>query len=200
MSDNTGKTLPFPSTKLYIGDSRQDSAIDAIDTTASCSAILEACLFASGEPISIPQVAKLLGMPRQKVARALIELQREYDEDARGIRISIFGDSAQMTTRSAYAHIVRQLVAPAQRQTLRQSALETLAIIAYRQPVTRQEIDQIRGVQSNDSVRALLQKGLIRELGQRDTLGHPMELGTTDLFLSHFGMNSLLDLPAENIP
>ncbi|MDR1263601.1 MAG: SMC-Scp complex subunit ScpB [Oscillospiraceae bacterium] len=160
----------------------------------------EAVLFASGEPIRIPDTARALGVRSSALKTALIALAREYDEANRGMCVQVFGDSAQMTTRPDYAQAVKQTLQPIARQSLSHHVLEALAVVAYHQPVTRGEIDQMRGVKSDASVHTLLSRGLIRELGRRDTLGHPMEFGTTDLFLRHFGLSQLGELPTPNTP
>jgi segregation and condensation protein B len=159
---------------------------------------LEAVLFAVGDALNIPDTAKMLGLPKKQVVTALRRIQAEYDDGSRGMRVNIFGDHAQMVTRESYADIVKLLTTPKVNQPLRQAVLETLAVIAYHQPATRAEIDQVRGVKSESSVKTLLEAGLIREIGKRDTLGHPMEFGTTDKFLSHFGISGLSDLPKPN--
>jgi segregation and condensation protein B len=155
----------------------------------------EAVLFASGEPIRIPDTARSLGVRSAALRAALTQLASEYDEAKRGVCIMVFGDSAQMCTRPDYADAVKQTLQPLQRRSLSHHVLETLAVVAYNQPVTRGEIDQMRGVKSDSSVHTLLARGLIRELGRRDTLGRPMEFGTTDLFLRHFGLTALGELP-----
>jgi len=160
---------------------------------------LEAALFASGEAIRISETAKTLGISTVTLEETLRELQREYDRENRGICLRLFGDSAQMTTRALYSGVVRTLLNPIQKVSLTQAVLETLAIVAYRQPVTRPEIDQMRGVKSDATVHTLVNRGLIRELGRRESLGRPMEFGTTDLFLKHFGLNSINELPSEQL-
>ncbi|MDR2505977.1 MAG: SMC-Scp complex subunit ScpB [Oscillospiraceae bacterium] len=165
--------------------------LNTVPTTNS----IEAVLFASGEPLCISETAKTLAVSKKQIVTLLRRLQAEYDDSNRGMRINIFGDHAQMITRESYADFVKLLTTPKVNQPLRQAVLETLAVIAYHQPATRAEIDQIRGVKSDSSVKTLLDMELIRELGKRDTLGRPMEFGTTDKFLSHFGIAGLSDLP-----
>ena len=101
----------------------------------------------------------------------------------------------QLVSKAEYATYVERVLQPVQRQSLSQSALETLVIVAYRQPVTRQEVEAIRGVKCDYSLQSLIQKGLILDAGHKETLGRPILYATTDLFLSHFGLASLADLP-----
>ena len=126
---------------------------------------------------------------------ALKELRDEYDFQQRGWILRVFGSHVQLATRPLYAEDVVRLLQPAQRQSLSQAIMETLAVVAYRQPVTKAEIEQLRGVKCDYSVQSLTTKGLIREVGRKDTVGHPILYGTTDKFLSHFGISSLEDLP-----
>ncbi|MDR0396286.1 MAG: SMC-Scp complex subunit ScpB [Oscillospiraceae bacterium] len=166
------------------------------DSPADLIRIAEAVLFASGEPVRIPDAARALGVRSSALKSAMTALAREYDDGGRGVCVRVFGDSAQMCTRPAFAQTVRRTLQPIARQPLSHHVLETLAVVAYHQPVTRGEIDQMRGVKSDSSVHTLLSRGLIRELGRRATLGRPMEFGTTDLFLRHFGLSQLDELPA----
>ena len=123
------------------------------------------------------------------------QLRDEYDLDARGVRLARFGDSVQLTTRAEYAPYIERLLQPVQKQSLSQAAMETLSIIAYRQPVTKAEIEAVRGVKCDYSVSSLLHKELICEMGRRESLGRPILYGTTTKFLQHFGIESLNELP-----
>ena len=106
-----------------------------------------------------------------------------------------YGDHLRMETRPEFAPYVERLLQPVQRQSLSQTAMETLAVIAYRQPVTKGEIEQIRGVKCDYSVQSLLHKGLIREAGRKEALGRPILYATTDRFLEHFGISDIRELP-----
>ena len=127
--------------------------------------------------------------------KALEKLSDEYDFNQRGFMLKRFGTKVQLATRPLYADAVVRLLQPVQMQSLGQAAMETLAVVAYRQPVTRAEVEQIRGVKCDYSLQSLMIKGLIRETGRKDTIGRPILYGTTDEFLSHFGIRSLEDLP-----
>ena len=112
-----------------------------------------------------------------------------------GICLKRFGSHIQLSTRPDYAPQIEKLLQPIQKQSLSQAALETLAVVAYKQPVTRLDIEAVRGVKCDYSVQSLMNKGLIEEVGRKETLGRPILYGTTDAFLSHFGLTSLEDLP-----
>ncbi|MEI3406392.1 MAG: SMC-Scp complex subunit ScpB [Christensenellales bacterium] len=111
------------------------------------------------------------------------------------MRLLRFGQHVQLATRPDYAKYVEKLLQPVQKQSLSQAVMETLAVIAYRQPVTKAEIELIRGVKCDYSVQTLVTRGLIAEVGRKDALGRPILYGTTDAFLRHFCLNSLADLP-----
>ena len=119
----------------------------------------------------------------------------DYDYNRRGICLKRFGSHIQLSTRPDYAPQIEKLLQPIQKQSLSQAALETLAVVAYKQPVTRLDIEAVRGVKCDYSVQSLMNKGLIEEVGRKETLGRPILYGTTDAFLSHFGLTSLEDLP-----
>ena len=159
------------------------------------SQILEAILFVSGEPVATDELSRALNVSQLEAVVALEALQAMYDRDERGIELKRYGDHYKLETRAAYAPYVQRLLQPVQRQTLSQAAMETLAVVAYRQPVTRGEIEAIRGVKCDYSVQSLLNKGLIKEVGRKETLGHPTLLGTTDRFLEHFGIGDVRELP-----
>lgn len=156
---------------------------------------IEAILFVSGEPVRVDDLCKALNVKPSVLDKALTWLQNEYDMMQRGFCLRRFGRRVQLTTRALYAREVVRLLQPVQRQSLSQAAMETLAVIAYRQPVTRAEIEQVRGVKCDYSIQSLMNKQLIREVGRKETLGRPMLFGTTDTFLQHFGLTSLDDLP-----
>ena len=159
------------------------------------SKILEAILFVSGEPLQIAALANALEVTELEVSAAADELASDYDYHRRGICLKRFGSHIQLSTRADYAPQIEKLLQPIQKQSLSQAALETLAVVAYKQPVTRLDIEAVRGVKCDYSVQSLVNKGLIEELGRKEPLGRPILYGTTDAFLSHFGLASLEDLP-----
>jgi segregation and condensation protein B len=157
--------------------------------------IAEAILFVAGEPVALTDLQEAIGVAEDELRQGLEELDNEYTFARRGIILRRFGEHVQLSTRPEYAEYVERLLQPVQKQSLSQSAMETLAIIAYRQPCTRGEIEAVRGVKCDYSVQSLALKGLIAEAGRKDTVGHPILYVTTDKFLSHFGITDLTQLP-----
>ena len=156
---------------------------------------IEAILFVAGEAVRLDELARALEMPVGQVEKALEDLKNEYDYEQRGFCIKRFGRQVQLATRALYADDVVRLLQPVQKQSLSQAAMETLAVVAYRQPVTKAEVEEIRGVKCDYSIHSLTVKNLIQEVGRKDTLGRPILYGTTEEFLSHFGLTTLEDLP-----
>lgn len=157
--------------------------------------IIEAILFVAGEPVKISDLAVALGLGEMETIRAIEEMERQFDRNKRGITVRRYGDHLRLETRAEYAPYVERLLQPVQKQSLSQTAMETLAVIAYRQPTTKGEVEQVRGVKCDYSVQSLLQKGLIKEVGRKETLGRPILYATTDQFLEHFGISDLRELP-----
>lgn len=160
-------------------------------------AAIEAVLFASGEKISVDELAVLLGINELDLKAIMQEMILDYNQEKRGIQIVPFDNGYIMCTRPAYSGIVSKLVKIPGRR-LSAAAMETLAIIAYQQPVTRAEIEQIRGVKVDKIINNLLEKGLIKEDGQKEVLGKPILYVTTHEFLKTFALSSLKDLPNIN--
>ena len=156
---------------------------------------IEAILFVAGEAVSIRDLARALQTDEKTVRGELNAIRDEYDYNQRGFLLKRFGDKVQLATRPLYSQDVLRLLQPVQQQSLSQAAMETLAVVAYKQPVTRAEVEQIRGVKCDYSLQSLINKGLIRETGRKDTIGRPILFGTTDEFLSHFGLEGLEGLP-----
>ena len=156
---------------------------------------IEAILFVAGDAVDIRDLVRALEKKKKKVRKALQDLESEYDFNQRGFMIKRFGEKVQLATRPLYAEDVVRLLQPVQKQSLSQAAMETLAVVAYRQPVTRADVEQIRGVKCDYSLQSLTAKGLIQEVGRKETIGRPILFGTTDEFLSRFGIESLDKLP-----
>ena len=163
--------------------------------TPELAHVIEAILFVAGEPVELNELRRALDVTEMETMQALDALESDYDFHRRGICLKRFGHHIQLSTRPEYAPYVERLLQPIQRQSLSQSAMETLAVVAYRQPVTKLEIEAVRGVKCDYSVQSLVNKGLIEEVGRKDALGRPILYGTTDAFLAHFGLSSLDDLP-----
>ena len=125
----------------------------------------------------------------------LSEMEDEYNSNCRGIRIYMTDETIQLVTNPIYYDNIIKLLAPPVEKNMSDSMMETLSVIAYRQPVTRADIEAVRGVRCEYSVSQLLKQGFIKELGRKDVVGRPMLFGTTDTFLRRFGLKSLADLP-----
>lgn len=158
-------------------------------------ASVEAILFVSGNPVNVAELAHSMNLTEGEMDAALAELAQSYVDGGRGIRLNRNGGEAYLSIDPAQARAVESFLQPMKKQALSQAVMETLSVIAYRQPATRAEIEAVRGVKCDYSVQLLLKRGLIEEAGQRETLGRPTEYRTTDKFLMHFGIESLDELP-----
>lgn len=158
------------------------------------TAFYEALLFIAERPLSTAEIADLAGVPRVQAEAALSTLAEELADDGRGIRVQRMDDAWQLVTAP---EVGSRLAAYAAREEARLSpaALEALAVVAYRQPCTRSEVDRVRGVDSDYVIRSLQHRRLIAEVGRRDTPGRPVLFATTFTFLERFGLTSLDDLP-----
>ena len=152
-------------------------------------------LFVSGEPVTLSSLKGVLDMPEPDIRQALDELMHEYRERDRGILIYEIAQGYQMVTNPMYAKLLRKFTNTATSNKLSMPALETLAIIAYKQPLIKAEIEQIRGVSSDGVIKSLLDKRLIKIVGQKEAPGKPMLYGTTREFLQYFGLKDLTELP-----
>ena len=158
--------------------------------------MLEAMLFAHAEPIETARLAEAMYLDEAAAEEGLLALQKQYDERGSGLSLLRFdGGRWQLTTRPAYAEVVKRVLDTRRNAPLSPAALEVLAIVAYNQPVSRGFIEQVRGVDSSSTVSNLLEKGLIEEAGRLDLPGRPVAFRVTDTFLRVFGLGSLNDLP-----
>lgn len=160
--------------------------------------VIESLLFVAGEPVTVAQLARTLQLPADTVETALAQLAEEYRE--RGIRLQRHGDTIQLVSAPEAALAVARFLGIQATTRLSTAALEVLAIIAYRQPLTRAQIEDIRGVDSSSVIRALLARELIADVGRLETVGRPILYATTPTFLRQFGLTSLDDLPPLDIP
>jgi len=168
-----------------------------IKNYSQAKAILEALLFTTADPISVKKISSIMNDLPIKTIRALIlDLQLEYDQKGKGVQINEVAGGYQMATRHFTGEWVFKLHKNRKRAPLTSATLETLAIIAYKQPITRAEIEAIRGVDSGGIVRNLLDQNLIKMVGRKDVIGHPPQYGTTETFLKVFGLKRLSDLPS----
>jgi segregation and condensation protein B len=156
---------------------------------------LEALLFVSDEPVASVVLAQALGVERREADDLCEELARSYEERGAGITLRSVGGGWRLTTHPDAAPVVEQFVLASRHTRLTKAALETLSIVAYKQPVTRHQISGIRGVNSDGVLRALVDRGLIAEVGREETPGRPVLYGTTPEFLERLGLASLSDLP-----
>lgn len=157
--------------------------------------IVEAILFVSGDAVETDALKEAIGLSEDELNETLDALDSEYEFDRRGMRLLRFGSHVQLATRQDYAQYVERILQPVQKQSLSMAIMETLAVIAYKQPVTKTEIEQIRGVKCDYSIQSLVNKGLIEEKGRKETIGRPLLFGTTDAFLRHFAISTIEDLP-----
>jgi segregation and condensation protein B len=164
----------------------------------SLPAMLEGLLFVAAEPVTPLQLAAALDLTTVEVEKGLEELEEQLR--GRGLRLQRHSGRVQLTTAPEMADSVERFLGLEATSRLSRAALETLAIIAYQQPVTRPAVDMVRGVNSDGVIKSLLSKGLLQEVGRSDGPGRPILYGTTPAFLQHFGLNSLSELPSLNPP
>ncbi|WP_087971576.1 SMC-Scp complex subunit ScpB [Oceanobacillus rekensis] len=159
-------------------------------------AIAEGLLFASGdEGISMKQLCRILDVPDSIIQYILKELEHDYGRKDRGLMIMKSRGILHLTTKPEHSNYFKKLLELPHAHKMSQAALETLAIIAYQQPITRTEIEEIRGVKSDRPVQTLLSRSLIEETGRKDSVGRPILFGTSKDFLTYFGLTSLEELP-----
>ena len=156
---------------------------------------LESLMFVWGQPLNVKDAAEMFNVPWREVYEYMKELREEYEEQARGIRIREIDKSFQFCTAPENGEYIEHFCTPTKEKKLSQSAMEVLAIIAYKQPVTRSEIESIRGIKCERVIEGLAKKELIEEKGRSNGIGRPILYGTTKLFLEKFGFETLKDLP-----
>ncbi|MCG8540952.1 MAG: SMC-Scp complex subunit ScpB [Clostridia bacterium] len=157
--------------------------------------IIESILFVWGEPLDIKQLAKVLELPKEKIKQYIYELNSEFEEQYRGIKIIEVNNCFQLATRLENHPYIEKMCVTSQNRGLSQPTLEALAIIAYRQPITKYEIEAVRGVKCDKPIGTLMDRELIEIKGKLEKTGRPNIYGTTDTFLRAFGFKSLDDLP-----
>lgn len=158
-------------------------------------AAIEAVLFAAGVPVELDRLADILELDRITTRSILARMIDDYDYNMRGIHIIRLDNSYQLGTRREYYEYIRRLAEPKRSQSLSSAAMEVLAIVAYKQPITKSTIENIRGVSCDTPVNRLLERNFIEEKGRLEAPGRPILLGTTDEFLRSFGLSSVADLP-----
>lgn len=166
-----------------------------METLAS---IIESILFVSGNEVAINDISDKLGVSDEEVLLTARELQNKYDLETSGINLLIFNNKLQFCSNPANGVSVETVLNPIKERELSKSMLETAAIIAYKQPVTRAELDQIRGVNSDYALQSLMKLEVVEVVGRKDAIGKPLLYGTTDKFLKRFQISSLDELPDVN--
>ena len=170
--------------------------IEEVSTKKIYFYIIESLLFVTGDSLKLSVMANILECSNDFTRELLDELTIEYEEEDRGIKIISTNDGYQFVTKSCNSEYVQKLLKTNIRQSLSQASLETLAIVAYKQPITRVEIDEIRGVKSDRAIYTLSEKKLIEESGRKNAPGRPIIYATTDEFLKHFNFYSLDEMPS----
>lgn len=162
-------------------------------------AVLEGLLFVVGEEgLTLEQINDVLGISDDESKELLKELKHDYEDDTRGLRIDFLGNRFKLTTKYEHREYYQKLIENPETNKLSQSALETLAIIAYNEPITRVQVDNLRGVSSVQIIRKLVAKGFIKETGRSELPGRPILYETTSEFLDYFGLSTIDDLPDVN--
>lgn len=183
MNKNMGIQIPF------MDDSKKDSLKSAV----------EALLFASGDPLSLQDLINHLEEKSKLIEIIIQEMIEEYEASNRGIKIICIKGSYQLVTKGQNADYIQKLLKKNKRQSLSQASIESLAIIAYKQPITRIDIDEIRGVKSESAIQRLVEKELIKEVGRLEVPGRPILYGTTEEFLRQFELKDLKELPSLDL-
>ena len=159
-------------------------------------AVLEGLLFVVGEDgLTLDQIEDVLGVDEETSKKLIMDLKKDYEDESRGLRIDFLGNRFKITTKYEHKEYYQKLIENPDTNTLSQAALETLAIIAYNEPITRIQVDNLRGVASTSIIRKLVAKGFIKESGRSDLPGRPILYETTHEFLDYFGLSTIDDLP-----
>ncbi len=161
----------------------------------NAKAAIEAVLFAEGESVDLETIAAAIGEEKEETEQLLNQMLEDYQEKSRGIELIKLDNAWQLRTKASFYETLIRVEKQPKKENLTDVMMETLSIIAYKQPVTRLEIEKIRGVKSDHAINRLIEYDLIQELGRLDAPGRPILFGTTQEFLRHFGLQSLDDLP-----
>ena len=157
--------------------------------------IIQSVLFVAGDAIELYEIANKLNVDIDEVNAACKEIQKKYEEEQSGIQLLLFNKKAQLCSNKNYANFVAEVLNPIKEKALTKAVLEVAAIIAYKQPITRLDVENVRGVNSDYAINTLIENNLIEVVGRKDAIGKPLLFGTTDEFLKRFNMQSLEDLP-----
>jgi segregation and condensation protein B len=196
------ETTPVLEGNGVADDVAKDATVGAVNSQAETidgrelKAILEAVLFVSPEPVPVARLMSILGtFSKAEVVQALGILTHDLDQDGRGIQVVQVAGGYRLVTKQEYGPWLKRMDKAKAAQKLSRSALESLAIIAYKQPLVRSEIEEIRGVETSGVLRTLCERKLVRIVGRKDVPGRPIMYGTTKFFLEHFGLQDLSQLP-----
>lgn len=159
------------------------------------TALIEAILFLETEPVSISSIAKASGLTKDVVFQLLEQLETAYNDESRGLELIKLGESYQLSPKHSLWNHLKDRYGKQNTQRLSKAAMETLSIIAYSQPITRGEIESIRGVSSDSMLKTLMTRDLVKEVGKKDAPGRPSQYGTSRNFLKVFGLSSISELP-----
>ncbi|MCX7787060.1 MAG: SMC-Scp complex subunit ScpB [Spirochaetes bacterium] len=159
------------------------------------SALVEAILFLEAEPMDLKSICRISGLSREVVLSVMEKIRNQYAKDEHGIELIELGGGYLFSPKKEFWDVLKERYGKKQEGKLSRAALETLAIIAYSQPITKTEIENLRGVSADSMIKLLLSKGLIREVGKKDAPGKPVQYGTTKEFLKMFGLKSIAELP-----
>jgi len=170
-----------------------------VSNRSTLKAIIEALLFVSGEPLELKDIASHLEVNVNYAKDVIEELMEDYKFIERGIKLITINGAYQLVTKNEYGDYIQKLLKKNKRQSLSQASLESLAIIAYKQPITRIDIDEIRGVKSESAIQKLVERDLIKEVGRLEVPGRPILYGTTEEFLRQFNLNGLNELPSLDL-
>ena len=175
-----------------LGEARRPSSVEEAE------AAIEAVLFAMGDSVELGRIAKAIGHDTETTRRILNHMMEKYNTKDRGIHIVELENAYQMCTKQEYYDYLVNIAMQPKKAVLTDVMMETLSIIAYKQPITKLEIEKIRGVKCDHAVNKLVEYNLVKELGRLDAPGRPLLFGTTEEFLRYFGLHSLEDLPSLN--
>ena len=172
---------------------------EEVSSKPKIKSAIEALLFVSGEPLTIKDLSNSIEVSPKTISNILNEMILDYEEEKRGIKLISINGEYQLVTKAENSDYIQKLLKKNKRQSLSQASLESLAIIAYKQPITRVDIDEIRGVKSESAIHKLLEKDLIKEVGRLEVPGRPILFGTTEEFLRQFGLKELNELPSLDL-
>ncbi len=198
-SDASPDTSPDASPDSVVEPAQEPAVADpdtsAPDDAPSLSMVLESVLFVASEPVTPAQLARSLQVSEAEIDAELAALAEHYRSSGRGLRLQLLNGKVQLVTAPAVATYVEAFLNLDATSRLSGPALETLAVVAYRQPVTRAQVEAIRGVDCASVLRSLVQRGLVSEVGRLESAGRPILYGVTEMFMQHFGLSDLKDLP-----